>query len=105
MSEHKYHVGQAVEFFPQRGVEHTAKGFRFWIDGVAQAVPSNWNRHNDTTHIMTFGIGTFVARADTKDTWFGPPPNPASGPYYAQVAYVAATIQQSYGGSTELVKR
>ena len=26
MSEHKYHVGQAVEFFPQRGVEHTAKG-------------------------------------------------------------------------------
>ena len=30
MSEHKYHVGQAVEFFPQRGVEHTAKG-RFKI--------------------------------------------------------------------------
>jgi hypothetical protein len=26
MSEHKYYVGQAVEFFPQRGVEHTAKG-------------------------------------------------------------------------------
>jgi hypothetical protein len=21
MSEHKYHIGQAVEFFPQRGVE------------------------------------------------------------------------------------
>jgi hypothetical protein len=30
MSEHKYHVGQAVEFFPERGVEHTAKG-RFTI--------------------------------------------------------------------------
>lgn len=30
MSEHKYHVGQAVEFFPERGVEHTAKG-RFKI--------------------------------------------------------------------------
>src|SRR5690349_4832638 len=30
MSEHKYHVGQAVEFFPQRGIEHTAKG-RFKI--------------------------------------------------------------------------
>jgi hypothetical protein len=70
-------------------VEHTAKGFRFWIDGVAQAVPSSWNRHNDTTHVMTFGIGTFVARADTKDTWFGPPPNPASSPYFAHVAYVA----------------
>ena len=26
MSEHKYRVGQAVEFFPDRGVEHTAKG-------------------------------------------------------------------------------
>jgi len=26
MSEHKYHVGQAVEFFPQRGAEHNAKG-------------------------------------------------------------------------------
>ena len=30
MSEHKYKVGQAVEFFPERGVEHTAKG-RFKI--------------------------------------------------------------------------
>lgn len=30
MSEHKYHVGQAVEFFPERGVEHSAKG-RFKI--------------------------------------------------------------------------
>ena len=30
MSEHKHRVGQAVEFFPQRGVEHTAKG-RFKI--------------------------------------------------------------------------
>ena len=30
MSEHKYRVGQAVEFFPERGVEHTAKG-RFKI--------------------------------------------------------------------------
>jgi hypothetical protein len=26
MSEHKYGVGQLVEFFPERGVEHTAKG-------------------------------------------------------------------------------
>jgi hypothetical protein len=26
MSEHKYHVGQGVEFFPRRGVELTAKG-------------------------------------------------------------------------------
>jgi hypothetical protein len=26
MSEHRYRVGQAVEFFPGRGVEHTAKG-------------------------------------------------------------------------------
>src|SRR5690349_9827972 len=26
MSEHKYQVGQAVEFFPQRSVQHTAKG-------------------------------------------------------------------------------
>jgi hypothetical protein len=26
MSEHKYRVGQAVEFFPDRGVKHTAKG-------------------------------------------------------------------------------
>jgi hypothetical protein len=26
MSEHKYRVGQAVEFFPDRGVEHKAKG-------------------------------------------------------------------------------
>jgi hypothetical protein len=26
MSEHKYRVGQAVEFFPGRGVDHTAKG-------------------------------------------------------------------------------
>ena len=26
MSEHKYHVRQAVEFFPRRGAEHTAKG-------------------------------------------------------------------------------
>jgi hypothetical protein len=26
MSEHKYRVGQAVEFFPDRGVERTAKG-------------------------------------------------------------------------------
>jgi hypothetical protein len=26
MSEHKYHLGQAVEFFRERGVEHTAKG-------------------------------------------------------------------------------
>jgi hypothetical protein len=30
VSEHKYRVGQAVEFFPERGVEHTAKG-RFKI--------------------------------------------------------------------------
>jgi hypothetical protein len=30
MSEHKYRIGQAVKFFPQRGVEHTAKG-RFKI--------------------------------------------------------------------------
>ena len=30
MSEHKYRVGQAVEFFPERGVENTAKG-RFKI--------------------------------------------------------------------------
>jgi hypothetical protein len=30
MSEHKYRIGQAVEFFPERGVEHTAKG-RFKI--------------------------------------------------------------------------
>jgi len=30
MSEHRYRVGQAVEFFPERGVEHTAKG-RFQI--------------------------------------------------------------------------
>jgi hypothetical protein len=30
MSAHKYHIGQAVEFFPERGVEHTAKG-RFKI--------------------------------------------------------------------------
>jgi hypothetical protein len=26
MSEHRYRVGQAVEFFPERGVEHTSKG-------------------------------------------------------------------------------
>jgi hypothetical protein len=26
MSEHKYRVGQEVEFFPERGVEHAAKG-------------------------------------------------------------------------------
>jgi hypothetical protein len=26
MSEHKYRIGQAVEFFPDRGVEHTSKG-------------------------------------------------------------------------------
>jgi hypothetical protein len=26
MSEHRYRVGQAVEFFPERGVEQTAKG-------------------------------------------------------------------------------
>jgi hypothetical protein len=26
MSEHKYRVGQAVEFFPDRGVDQTAKG-------------------------------------------------------------------------------
>jgi hypothetical protein len=26
MSEHKYRVGQSVEFFPDRGVERTAKG-------------------------------------------------------------------------------
>ena len=26
MSEHKYCVGQAVEFFRDRGVEHTVKG-------------------------------------------------------------------------------
>jgi hypothetical protein len=30
MSEHKFHVGQAVKFFPERGVEHNAKG-RFKI--------------------------------------------------------------------------
>ena len=30
MSEHKYRVGQAVNFFPDRGIEHTAKG-RFKI--------------------------------------------------------------------------
>jgi hypothetical protein len=30
MLEHKYRVGQAVEFFPERGIEHTAKG-RFKI--------------------------------------------------------------------------
>ena len=30
MSEHKYRVGQAVNFFPERGVEHTAKA-RFKI--------------------------------------------------------------------------
>jgi hypothetical protein len=30
MSEHKYCVGQAVEFFPDRGVEHTVRG-RFKI--------------------------------------------------------------------------
>jgi hypothetical protein len=30
VSVHKYHVGQAVQFFPERGVEHTAKG-RFKI--------------------------------------------------------------------------
>ena len=33
MSEHKYRVGQAVEFFPDRGVEHTAKG-RFKVVGL-----------------------------------------------------------------------
>ena len=33
MSEHKYRVGQAVEFFPDLGVEHTAKG-RFKIVGL-----------------------------------------------------------------------
>jgi hypothetical protein len=26
MSEHKYRVGQVVEFFPDRGIDHTAKG-------------------------------------------------------------------------------
>jgi hypothetical protein len=26
MSEHKYRVGQAVEFFPDRGVDQTARG-------------------------------------------------------------------------------
>ena len=26
MSEHRYRVGQAVEFFPERGVEQIAKG-------------------------------------------------------------------------------
>jgi len=26
MSEHKYRVGQPVEFFPERGVDRTAKG-------------------------------------------------------------------------------
>jgi hypothetical protein len=26
MSEHKYRVGQAVEFFPDRGVDQTSKG-------------------------------------------------------------------------------
>ena len=30
MSEHKYRLGQAVEFFPERGIEHTAKA-RFKI--------------------------------------------------------------------------
>ena len=30
MSEHKYRVGQELEFFPERGVEHAAKG-RFII--------------------------------------------------------------------------
>jgi hypothetical protein len=32
MLEHKYRIGQAVEFFPERGVEHTAKG-RYKIVG------------------------------------------------------------------------
>ena len=33
MSEHKYRVGQAVQFFPDLGVEHTAKG-HFKIVGL-----------------------------------------------------------------------
>ena len=33
MSEHKYRVGQSVEFFPNPGVERTAKG-RFKIVGL-----------------------------------------------------------------------
>ena len=36
MLEHKYRVGQAVEFFPERGVEHTAKG-RFKIVRLCSA--------------------------------------------------------------------
>jgi len=32
MSEHRYRIGQAVEFVPERGVEHTAKG-RYKIVG------------------------------------------------------------------------
>jgi len=34
VSEHKYRVGQAVEFFPDRGVEHTAKG-QFKVSALA----------------------------------------------------------------------
>ena len=26
MADHKFHIGQGVEFFPNRGVDHKAKG-------------------------------------------------------------------------------
>jgi len=50
-------------------VEHTAAGYRFWIDGEAQQTPSAWDENNDTTHVMNFGIGA-VAFPGGSD-WFG----------------------------------
>jgi hypothetical protein len=67
-------------------VEHTAAGYKFWIDGVPQLTPAAWDENNDTTHVMNFGIGA-VAFPDGS-AWFGGIDETTPDPYHFYVEYV-----------------
>jgi hypothetical protein len=66
-------------------VEHTSAGFRYWIDGVAQAIPAAWNQNSDT-HVMNFGIGAVAF--PNGSSWFGGIDSSTPNPYHFYVSYV-----------------
>jgi len=70
-------------------VEHTAQGFRFWVDGQEQQLPAEWNANNDLTTKWNFGIGAVAYPPGSGGAgWFGATDSSTPDPYYFYVEYV-----------------
>lgn len=61
--------------------EHTAGGFKYWIDGVQQQTPGSWEQNNGGMVNVVMMLGSFVGSAG--DAWYGGAPDGTTPLSYA----------------------